>query len=144
MSYDHDKTDGSDAYVECARLELDYDGAPVVLQSMVRPGEFRVRGAAQPGASWPTTAEGFEAAREEQRAYDTQLRWQRSRKLALEALRVAEHGASMPWPRIEHLLSELVCELGCACCGKPFERAEVFTVEYVRARGVHAKNCEAP
>ena len=61
-----------------------------------------------------------------------------ARTLMLEALQVAEGGASMPYVKIDSLLTRALGELGCASCGKPITAEDMQTMCVCRHHGVHA------
>ena len=68
-----------------------------------------------------------------------------ARTLMLEALRVAEGGASMPYLRIDSLLTRALAELGCASCGEAISAEDMEHLCVCRQYGVHATgSCYEP
>ena len=109
----------------CAEYEALYEPKQLsfdIVQSMVRPGEYRVAPAND------MESPGLELSR----------RIAHARRCAVEAMKVVDRGHSMPLAMLGSLLQTLVAELGCAGCGKALELRDVREIEYVRAHGVHA------
>lgn len=69
------------------------------------------------------------------------LRLDTARLLVLAALDNAERGYSMPFARLDSLLTGVLVQCGCAVCGEKFARNDASQLECVRRHGVHASEC---
>lgn len=72
---------------------------------------------------------------------DLRARVDTARALVIAALHGAETGNGYVLLRLDNLLTGVLAQLGCAACGKRFDRGDASHLVCVRQHGVHAGDC---